>query len=640
MAALSECSEVEEGQQSMPGTGTSSPKDMLSSASPSTPNKDGRASNAPDDHSSAAMSSHEQEHVSTLPSCPNHLQHSPVASTLKQQHDSTVQATPKQALTEPSTHKEQHESTSTSLPKELQEHSSAATPKEHVSPALEHNEQHTPTALSATEYPQAPEHKKPEAVVPEATEALLTTKKKEQMTKAEQLKAKTRKSKKAAPSAKPVPLPPPLSAKFQSSFAYKTIRDRLPIILTRVIDALFRARMEIERRQGAEAREESKQIVGRLSKLRNELVTDKPFLRIKDDFQDAPQWNAVLDDYVLQHGMEPRWFEAPWLYAECYFYRRIFEAFQLSRLLRGYDPFAKQKREALYESLEAVRTLAEFVRKNTHQGASLETLQPTVLRLLEVSLWGNRCDLSISGGVPNAESTTALQLTHSLRSKILSNHFPKLWAHLSACRARTLDGEATRLHLVLDNSGYELATDLALADFLQQSSFVASICFHAKVMPWFVSDVTRADLFQTLRELREYDQESTRALAQRCLHRLETNVWSVMDDGFWTLPHDYAVMASLRPDLHRFLESGDLILFKGDLNYRKLVGDLQWDPTVPFESALRGFTPTFLCTMRTIKADTVAGIEADIVKEMAYRSPDWMLTGEYALVQCAEKASR
>uniref|UniRef100_A0A1E1X9W6 Damage-control phosphatase ARMT1 n=1 Tax=Amblyomma aureolatum TaxID=187763 RepID=A0A1E1X9W6_9ACAR len=432
-----------------------------------------------------------------------------------------------------------------------------------------------------------------------------------------------------------LPNPPPLSAKNTKGFAYKTVRDRLPVILTKVIDTVFRDRMEIGRVMGAEAREETKLVVGRLAKLRNEMVTNKPMVRIEDDFEDAEVWNSVLDCYMTDKGCPPRWYEAPWLYIETYYYRRIFEAFQMTTRLKDYDPFSKLKRDALYGSFNAVRILCDFVRQNTHREATVETLKQTTYRLIEVSLWGNRCDLSLSCGADSSGQAGSLQQTDRLRPYIISNHADKLWKYLCKLRERNQDGEPTRLHCVMDNAGYELATDLALLDFLHETGYVAIVTIHVKAIPWYVSDVMRRDLFWTLREMQDSDHSATQALSERCHRRIMDGTWFVMDDVFWTQSFDYAEMVTRRPDLYKLLQSADLLIFKGDLNYRKLVGDLDWDPTVSFEHALRGFKPTFLCALRTLKADTAAGIEPVIASEVAQRSPDWMVTGEYAVIQCA-----
>lgn len=442
---------------------------------------------------------------------------------------------------------------------------------------------------------------------------------------------------KAAPVVPPeeLPLPPPLSGRNSASFAYVTVRDRLPVILTRVIDAVFRDRMTIGEQLGPEAREETKAVAGRLAKLRNEMVTNKPLVPIEDDFEDAAVWNAVLAKYTKDPRSPPRWYEAPWLYIETYFYRRIYEAFQLTTKLRDYDPFRRPKQESLRQYFKAVCELCDFVRQNTYPDAALETLKQSTYRLIEVSLWGNRCDLSLSCGASLSNQSTGAQETDRLRPFILSNHGDRLWQHLCRLRERNLAGEPQLLHCVMDNSGYELVTDLALFDFLYETGYVDGVTIHIKAIPWYVSDVTRRDLFWTLREMQDCDHESTQELSKRCQRRINDGSWSIMDDVFWTQPFDYAEMARRRPDLYAVLQSADLLLFKGDLNYRKLVGDLDWDPTVSFEHALRGFEPTFLCTLRTIKADTVAGLDRVVVDRVKQQSPDWMITGQYAVMQCA-----
>lgn len=104
-------------------------------------------------------------------------------------------------------------------------------------------------------------------------------------------------------------------------------------------------------------------------------------------------------------------------------------------------------------------------------------------------------------------------------------------------------------------------------------------------------------------------------------------------EAFWTLPFDYSKMQRVDPKLYSELSSGTLVNFKGDLNYRKLVGDIYWEPTTNFRSALRGFAPTNVLALRTIKVDTVSGLAEGVFENLNQTEPNWMQTGKYALVQ-------
>ena len=76
--------------------------------------------------------------------------------------------------------------------------------------------------------------------------------------------------------------------------------------------------------------EDLKLVAGRLSKLKNEVQTDKPVIPLEDSWRDAPLWNTVLEEETEQNGGQPpSWFKSAWLYVECYFYRRVHETFQL-----------------------------------------------------------------------------------------------------------------------------------------------------------------------------------------------------------------------------------------------------------------------------------------------------------------------
>ena len=81
-------------------------------------------------------------------------------------------------------------------------------------------------------------------------------------------------------------------------------------------------------------------------------------------------------------------------------YRRIAAAFHSQPDLSSWDPFRTSKREAFKASVPAMAALADYLWSQS-DGASQGAKPPTVILrcLLQPSLWGNRCDLSISSGV-------------------------------------------------------------------------------------------------------------------------------------------------------------------------------------------------------------------------------------------------
>ncbi len=152
---------------------------------------------------------------------------------------------------------------------------------------------------------------------------------------------------------------------FSRDFAYPTVKDRLPVILTKVVDYVYRLRTEVSETHGEveqtcstyttvvvmnrirsfrlifrefvirftdfqSGTEDLKMINGQLSRLKNELQTDKPITDLQDDGEDVAVWNEFLRrEKKVGAEKSPSWFTSPWLYTECYFYRRIHSAIQL-----------------------------------------------------------------------------------------------------------------------------------------------------------------------------------------------------------------------------------------------------------------------------------------------------------------------
>lgn len=186
---------------------------------------------------------------------------------------------------------------------------------------------------------------------------------------------------------------------------------------------------------------------------------------------------------------------------------------------------------------------------------------------------------------------------------------------------------------MLDNAGFELFTDLCLAEFALRKSVVDIVHMHYKAMPWFVSDVTYQDFMWTIDTLQNNKSNILSSLGKSWHRRLSEKSWIISGDKFWTTPHDHSEMKGAAPELYSELSQSDLILFKGDLNYRKLVGDRSWEHTIPYVEALCGFHPAPHCALRTCKADVVVGLPQGLSEELTSKDKEWMTKGEYGVIQ-------
>ena len=105
------------------------------------------------------------------------------------------------------------------------------------------------------------------------------------------------------------------------------------------------------------------------------------------------------------------------------------------------------------------------------------------------------------------------------------------------------------------------------------------------------------------------------------------------DDIYWCLGLSYCDMVDCDPELYEELCSSSLIIFKGDLNYRKLLQDINWDSITPFSKVLGKFHPAPLVTLRTCKADLICGLEKDLSSFMDCKHKDWLTSGNFAVIQ-------
>ncbi len=347
------------------------------------------------------------------------------------------------------------------------------------------------------------------------------------------------------------------------------------------------------------------------------LIDDLPEapIRVLED-PDAPDealWNEWIEPYRGQS-----WLECPWFFGETYFYRRIIEAVGYFQTGRSRDPFAAQKELGYSESIADIRTLAQA------RAEALEREQgPTELvGLLKTALWGNQADLSMWDA--DADGPDHLG-TGREEEHLLVDDTGAALNHLT-----TFD-RSVRVDVWGDNAGFELVTDLVLIDGLLSRENIDRVVLHVKAHPTFVSDATVDDVHHALDLFGTDEAEATRALSDRLRTALAEGQLRLSDALTWTSPlRAREFPANVNAELAR----ADLLISKGDANYRRLLGDRHWPFTTPFEDVMAYF-PTPLLALRTLKAEVAAGLSPEQVDRLNETEPDWAVNGRWGLIQFA-----
>jgi len=378
------------------------------------------------------------------------------------------------------------------------------------------------------------------------------------------------------------PLPPPLELGEPGSFAYYTLTQRWPAIAQQV----------------AQERTWPPATVEALEALRQSLPNGSVRALRDRAAPDTADWDGYLAPWLGQP-----WLALPWYPAECYFYRRILEAtgFFLPGATQGLDPFAAPKQAALQAALERWPPGCD--------GANGRPLQD----LLEQALWGNQADLSLQPGKRSAGEAGGGLLQDQREAAI---------AHL----AQRAGG---RVEVVADNAGAELLGDLALADALLARELAGEVRFHLKPHPFLVSDATAADARDTLAALEAAADPGLQRWGQRLQGYRRTGQLWLEDDFFWSAPLALGAMpAALAHDLAR----AELVILKGDANYRRLLGDRHWAFSSDWVH-IAGDFPAPLLLLRTLKSEVAAGLDAATIEWVRQRDPEWLTDGQWGIIQ-------
>lgn len=304
------------------------------------------------------------------------------------------------------------------------------------------------------------------------------------------------------------------------------------------------------------------------------------------------------------------WFDVPWLWSESWFYRQLLQAVGWfgPGPWQGIDPFRPFKLAELdsAETDEELAALDDLAARPAAEQAQA---------LLHGALWGNRADLGFRLSAEGARPADAAP-------GLVADDGERLWSLLDRADGATL-------YLVADNAGRELVPDLLLIAHLLHSGRVGRAVLHVKPCPYYVSDATTADVVDALRRL-----TGAGGAAAGYGRRL----WSALADGRLTLrAHPFASAPlpyeEMPADLRAEFASATLTIVKGDLNYRRLVGDRLWAPTTPFADVTAHF-PGPVAALRTLKSDVITGLDAHTEAALdAAEDRRWRTSGTHALIQ-------
>jgi hypothetical protein len=160
------------------------------------------------------------------------------------------------------------------------------------------------------------------------------------------------------------------------------------------------------------------------------------------------------------------------------------------------------------------------------------------------------------------------------------------------------------------------------------------VTVHLKMQPVFVSDALPKDVWQLLERMRARGGEATR-LADRLIAHFVAGRLVLAPDPFWSGPR---FLWDAPAHLRDALGAATLTIFKGDANYRRVVGDAAWPAAEPFASACTAYAAPLVC-LRTMKSDSVLGLPPGTAERLDASEPRWRIDGRYGVVQYFEPLS-
>lgn len=183
--------------------------------------------------------------------------------------------------------------------------------------------------------------------------------------------------------------------------------------------------------------------------------------------------------------------------------------------------------------------------------------------------------------------------------------------------------------IVLDNAGLELLSDFALVFGLLHKFPTLTVHLHSKWHPTFISDTTRNDISDAINLLQSHKEGAFSKFGHELNEFIRSNRLIVHDHMAWTNP---ILFHQLPTDVTDELETSNLVIFKGDANYRRLVLDTKWSNDISFTEAT-GYLHFPVVALRTLKAELCVGVTAQKMEEAERKDKNWQVNGNWGVIQ-------
>jgi len=320
---------------------------------------------------------------------------------------------------------------------------------------------------------------------------------------------------------------------------------------------------------------------------------------------DAEKYRAKLKSLMQKYNVSVNddiqylFANTPFLFAEHYYFYHIL------KLYKGGDPWVKVKEESLNKS------------KKSNRISQCINPQKQLNELINQSVFANSTDLSQTNAkVKNAESNSDGHI-----SEYIINNLDEIQSYIADC----FNANKT-VHIIVDNSGIELISDLILGKYLIDE-YKVNVEYHCNVLPIFVSDAVRKDFDDAIAAIEEIDNN----IGEKIKEYINLGKITITPDVFWNMPFPFKEMPKELSDKLN-AENVGLIIIKGDLNYRRLVEDKKWPITMNTARRVKYLKRPKLI-LRTLKSNTLLGVDRNTRDEFDKKRPNWKITGDFGMIQ-------